>query len=299
MKAHTLILVFSGLLALVATTASAQPNSFLKFSTVNVGLQLWSPSESASLEKLKLLAKDESDFTEIDLTDYHQGFVIINGSSEDGVPFILPNDKVNTSKALKKMRFYGQLGFVPYSKEKERYLENRELLFGIYYQPYVYHNTNFMNRDTVLLDSIVGNYVYYTEWSTVLGLTGDYLFKTDPSKRLGAFFGVGVGIGTSLHPAIIENYGSFSQTIHADTFVNGISSLQYFEGITDTKNDIPSAASLLIELRFPFGGSLRISESFFIVANVEGKLSKQVYFNGESFASRLGIAGTIGVKYQF
>ncbi|HUM45467.1 MAG TPA: hypothetical protein PLD84_00975 [Chitinophagales bacterium] len=299
MKRYAAILVLGGLLAFEALTASAQPNPFLKFSSVNAGVQLWSPSETASLEKLKLLAKDETDFTPIDLADYHQGFITINSADKNGVPFILPNDKVNTSKVLKRMRFYGQLGFIPYSKKKERYLENRELLFGMYYQPYVYHNTNFMNRDTVLVDSIIGNYVYYTEWSPVLGFTGDYLFKTDPSKRAGAYFGAGVGIGTAIHPVILENYGSFVQTIQSDTFANGISTVQYFEGMTDTKNNIPAAASLLLELRFPFGGTLRIAEGFFILANIEGKLSKQVYFNGESFASRFGIAGTLGAKYQF
>ncbi|MGB3075749.1 MAG: hypothetical protein WBB36_10540 [Chitinophagales bacterium] len=278
--------------------AKGQPKPFLQFSSITAGLQLWAPSESASLNKIKLLAKDENDFTTIDLSEYHEGFVTINGSSKTGVPFILPDDKVNTAGALKSMRFFSQLGFVPYSKKKGQYLNNRELLFGLYYQPYVYHNTNFMNRDTILLDSIIGNYVYYTEWSPVSGLTADYIFKTDPSKRFGAYFGAGAAIGTAVHPSIIENYGIFSQTIASDTFSNGISTVQYFESVTDTKNDIPAATSLLMELRFPFGGSIRFAEQFSIVANIEGKLSKQIYLNGASFETRFGIAGTVGVKFQ-
>ncbi len=282
---------------LSATLANAQRTPFLQFSSVSAGLQLWSPSEPASLNKIMLLAKDENDFTAIDLSDYHEGLVKISGSSKTGVPFILPGDKVNTSTALNSMRFYCQAGFVPYRKTKGQYLYQRELLFGLYYQPYVVHNTNFMNRDTIRVDSIIGNYAYYTEWSPVLGLTADYVFKTDPSKRAGAFFGMGAAVGAAVHPSILENYGSFSQTIVSDTFSNGINTVQYFESINDMKQDIPSAASFLVELRFPFGGSLRIADQISIFAHIEGKLSKQVYLNGESFASRFGIAASFSLRY--
>ncbi|MBK6484538.1 MAG: hypothetical protein KBF32_03670 [Chitinophagales bacterium] len=289
------------LLTVFATLALAQSSSpgSLQLSSVNIGLQLWSPSEPASFDKLKLLARDEADLTPIDLTEYSQGQFSISAESEEGIPFVLPDDKVNTANVLKGMRFYAQLGFNPYSKKLERFLENRELLFGVYYQPYVYHNTGFLDRDTLLVDSIIGNYAYYTEWTPVLGFTGDYIFKTDPSKRVGAYFGAGAAIGTALHPVILEQYGSFIQTIKSDTFSNGINTIQYFESRSDTKNTLPASGSLLLELRFPFGGTLRIADNFSIMVNAEGKLSKQIYFNGESFASRFGIAGTIGMKYEF
>ncbi len=289
------------MLTAYTTLALAQPapSGSLQLSSVNIGIQLWSPSEPASLDKIKLLARDENDFTPIDLTEYNQGRFSISAESEGGIPFILPDDKVNTADVLKGMRFYAQLGFEPYSRKQERFLESRELLFGLYYQPYVYHNTSFLDRDTLLVDSIIGNYAYYTEWTPVLGFSGDYIFKTDPSKRVGAYFGLGAAIGTSLHPVILEQYGSFIQTIESDTFSNGINTIQYFETLDDTKNTIAASGSLLMELRFPFGGTLRIADRFSIVANAEGKLSKQIYFNGESFATRFGIAGTIGMKYEF
>lgn len=246
-----------------------------------------------------LLASQTDDFTPIELDEYHEGWISISGSSKNGVPFVLPDDKVNTSGAFKSMRFYCQAGFVPYSKRKEQYLYNRELLFGLYYQPYVVHRTNFMNRDTIRTDSILGNYVYYTEWSPMLGLSADYIFKTDPAKRAGAYFGFGAATGIAVHPVILENYGSFSQTIVSDTFSNGINTVQYFEGISDTKNTIPAVTSFLLEMRFPFGGSLRIADQLSLFANIEGKISKQVYLNGESFATRFGIAVSFALRFGF
>lgn len=270
----------------------------LKLNSVTAGFQLWSPSEKASLEEIEGLAKNVDDFTPFDLSKYQAVYFSIHSTSEEGVPFVLPDDPVN-SKFLRKSRFYLQMGFVPYSKKREDYLTSRELKFGAYYQPYVYHNTGYLDLDTIRTDSLVGHYIYYTEWTPVAGLTADYVFKTDPTKRVGAYFGFGAAIGASLHPGILENYGSFAETIRTDSFSNGTASYPYFESLSDTKNNIPAAASLLLELRFPFGGSLAIAKNFSLLLNAEGKLSKQVYFNGASFPSRFGIAGTVGVNYQF
>lgn len=101
---------------LIVGIANGQPTPKLQFSSVNAGLQLWGPSETASFNKIKMLAKEENDFTPIDLSEYHEGFITINGSNKNGVPFTIPNDKVNTAGALKGMRFFTQLGFVPYSQ---------------------------------------------------------------------------------------------------------------------------------------------------------------------------------------
>lgn len=298
MPLKPLFLLLAVLLLQIAFV-KGQPAQRLQFSSVNAGIQLWAPSEFASLAKLKLLSKNEDDFTPLDLSEYHEGFVTINGKSNTGIPFILPNNKVSNAGALKTLRFFGQLGFIPYSKKREQYLVNRELLFGIYVQPYVYHNTGFINRDTILQDSIIGNYAYYTEWSPVVGLSADYVFKSDPSKRAGAYFGIGAAAGCSVHPVIMEEYGKFSQTILADTFSNGVFVKQYFESLEDNSQSIAACTSLLLELRFPFGGTLRIADDWTILANIEAKLSKQVYLNGTAFDTRLGIAGTLGLRFGF
>lgn len=282
----------------VETKAQVDSKPFLKLSSLNAGLQFWSPSEATTFEHLQLLAKNAGDFTPIDLSDYALGKFAINAKGEDGVPFILPNAPVNTSKFLSGTRFYLQAGFQPYSKKKKSHPASRELLIGLYYQQYVYHNANYLDLDTLRPDSLIGNYVYYTEWTPVLGLTGDYIFKTDPAKRVGAYFGMGAGIGTSVHPVILENYGTFSEVIRTDTFSNGVASYPYFKGLTDTKNTIAAVPSLMLELRFPFGGTLLLSKGWSLMANVEGKISKQIYFNGESFSSRFGIAATVGVRYR-
>jgi hypothetical protein len=189
--------------------------------------------------------------------------------------------------------------FALLNHKTNEYRKKATLSFGLFYQPFYYHQLQFVRTDTIAIDSLILNYVYYDEWTPVLGVNGAYFFHTDPDKWISAYAGVGISIGVSVHPQITETYGAMSNKIVMDS-VSGASYPNYiFTVLTNQQNTFAAKPSLLLEGKIPFGVNFRIFNPLDLFLQGEVIASKEIYLeDGPYFPPKIYPSLSVGLKLK-
>jgi len=174
----------------------------------------------------------------------------------------------------RKLNF--EVGFNPYSKKLNDYNKKREILFGLYYS-----GSDLANRKSTKMTSVPGDtfshnsVMYqndtikrtqksYREEANVLGLTFQYLYKTDPEKRFSLFAGYGINLGYAVNARIYKRSSKDS------AIVVGLSgaqpSFELFNNETKLGTDVHRSSveakpTFLTNVFIPVGLNLRLSQS--------------------------------------
>ena len=111
-----------------------------------------------------------------------------------------------------------EIGLNPYSKKLNGYNKKRELILGLYYSSFnlvdkssakfttVPGDTFSNNSVKYQTDTLIRTHRTYRKEADVLGITAQYLYKTDPQKRLSLFTGYGINAGYAINEQIYKNY---------------------------------------------------------------------------------------------
>ncbi|HYV95331.1 MAG TPA: hypothetical protein VE978_26395 [Chitinophagales bacterium] len=254
---------------------------------------------SLSFDEISQFAKNPSQFTTIDLSDYHPFIISFKITDNGEIVFQSPSGPVNDDRIRSFVRYNVSASFSMLNHKTNEYRNNRELQFGLFYQPWRYHQSPYARIDTITSDSLQFNYAYYDEWSPMLGVQGAYLFRTNPDKWINAYAGAGFGIGASVHPQIAETFGVIAVKNIFDTASTAIPR-NTFHLLSNTQNIFPAKPSILLEGRIPFGVDFKIIRGLNLFLEAEAVASKQIYLqNAPSFPVKISFAESVGLKLNF
>jgi hypothetical protein len=219
------------------------------------------------------------------------------------------------------------LGLTPYSKKLGKYRENRELRFsvggslGSRNNFYYYDNNAFVidtfqsvngNGRLYADSSITKNYYVTLDFSEVnFGLS--YLFKTDVSRRVNFYAGVGANYGIALRSTVsideniyrsIYYYNENDQPAEDEyVFYGGYNSYAYSFSTSTTNLKNPMQ---FVRVFIPFGLNFRISKkpaSFFHDVELYTELNPGVEFQilspEKTYANPYFGVGFIGFRYSW
>jgi hypothetical protein len=181
------------------------------------------------------------------------------------------NGNITTSRQLNL-----EIGFNPYSKKLGDYNKERELSFGLYYSGSDLSNRNSTKFTIVPGDTFSHNSAIYQtdtikrthhisrEEASVLGISAQYLYKTNPDKRFSLFAGYGINIGYALNARIYKRYTRDSSLVlmpynaqaSANDFNNGT-----LLGSVEQKSSRDARTTFLTSVYIPFGVNFRLSKS--------------------------------------
>ncbi len=184
-----------------------------------------------------------------------------------------------------------EIGLNPYSKKLGDYNKKRELTIGIFYS-----GSNLEDRhgeyfastpgDTFSINSVK----YQTDTvsrtrksfeirANVIGASVQYLFKTDPEKRVSLFTGVGIDAAYAITANIHESYQKdsavllsfYNSSANYDQFGSG-----NFLGSEETKTFTKAEPTIFASINMPFGINFRLCKkkeiwnqmNFFIKGNL-------------------------------
>jgi hypothetical protein len=134
-----------------------------------------------------------------------------------------------------------EMGFNPYSKKLDDYNKQRELDIGLTYSGSNLKDKNsnkftstpgdtFSHNSALYqTDTIKRTHQIYHEEASVLGISAQYLYKTNPDKKISLFTGYGINVGYALTARIYKKYSSDSVLVvtpynipaNANDFSNG------------------------------------------------------------------------------
>jgi len=294
----TKIFLISILLALGAATVAAQNSiPFLKLKTVSPGFGLINPGDqSLNIDQLKQLAKDPSAFTLLDLTGYTQGAYRVKIVENGLVVFQSPNGKVDDNKLITQSRFELQASFDIRCNAKNNYAKHEELRFGLFYQPYQFQQSQYINIESVSEDSTAYHYAYYDAWTPILGINGDFIFRTNPDKWIFGYAGAGIAIGGSVHPQTAETFGTWTSKVTSDTSAQF--STYRFSILSNMQNAFPGKSSFLLEGRIPIGVNARLFKGIYVFLQGNITASKQFFLGGSSMNQGIYLGVTGGLRFR-
>src|SRR5205085_1485618 len=131
----------------------AQDQHALQLTSISADFKLISQDYSAiSFEKISALTNSFAMFSTIDLSSYRGNSSYqfnINSSSQH---FVSPGGPVNTRSIIGHSRIELSTFFSMLNHKSNEYRLNRELSFGLVYQPVRYHQSQFTRTDTITTD---------------------------------------------------------------------------------------------------------------------------------------------------
>jgi len=168
------------------------------------------------------------------------------------------------------------IGMNPYSKKLGAYNKKRELYIGLYYSGSDLANHHSIRTETIPGDTFSFNTVRYqtdtlirsqrifVEKANVIGVNVQYLFKTDPEKRISLFTGFGIGaayaVSTRIHETFIKDtavvLGVYGTNTFASDFDRGT-----FVGGQEVRVRKTADPTLFASIAIPFGVNFRLAKN--------------------------------------
>ena len=254
---------------------------------------------SLSFDQISQFAKDPSQFTPIDLSDYHAGVISFKIVENGEVVFQSPTGPVDDNSIWSSITYNVNASFSMLNHKTNEYRTDRELQFGLFYQPWRYHQSPYVRIDTITSDSVHFNYAYYDEWTPMIGVQAAYFFRTNPDKWISAYAGAGFAIAASVHPQIAETFGVIAAKEVFDTTASSTFSSETFYLLSNTQNIFPAKPSVLLEGKIPLRVNFRISGKLSLFFQEEVVASKQIYFqDAPSFDIKISFAESVGLKLK-
>jgi hypothetical protein len=218
------------------------------------------------------------------------------------------------------------IGLTPYSKKLGKYRDNREIRFSVggsigtrnnfYYYDNVYTTIDTFqsvnSNELVYADSVVRKHVRYSLDFSEINFGVSYLFKTDVSRRVHFYTGVGANYGIALRSTVYFNEDDFRSVYYYDDnnkpsedednfFYNDNFSSSYSEDATNLKDPMQFA-----RVYIPLSVNLRLSKkpaSFFSHVDLYTEISPGVEFqflSGEkTYANPYVGFAFIGFRYHW
>jgi len=166
-----------------------------------------------------------------------------------------------------------EMGFNPYCKKLGDYNKKQELIIGLYYSSSDlanHHSEHFVSTpgDTIVVnsvkyqtDTVARLRRSYVEKANVLGAEVQYLFKTDPERKVSLFTGVGINAAYAVTTRIYESYVKDSAVLlsfynaspNYDQFGSG-----NFLGNEEQKYHKPADPTFFASINMPFGVNFRL-----------------------------------------
>ncbi len=224
--------------------------------------------------------------------------------------------------------FKFNLGLTPFSKKKNAYRNNRELRLGIGFnfgsrRSFNFYNTDFIAADTfvssngnppIYADSAFGSYHYYSENFYEFNINIAYLFKTDPSKRLYLYAGIGAEYGISMRYFLRYDNLETTELVYYDEGNPPSGDYYYYYGKYSDNNDYDYSSSStktnmlnaahFVRAYIPLGINFRIStgNSFWQHMNVYSELNPGVEFqivpNDRTYINPYWGVALVGLSYR-
>jgi hypothetical protein len=168
-----------------------------------------------------------------------------------------------------------EIGLNPYSKKLGDYNKKRELSVGLYYSGSDLADKNSIEFASTAGDTFSYNSVMYQadtisrtqrtylEKANVLGASIQYLYKTDPEKRISLFTGYGINAAYAITARIHESYTKDSAVVvnfygskpNLDGIDNGT-----FLGSDEQKVSYKAKPTLFASVFIPFGINFRLCQ---------------------------------------
>ncbi len=169
-----------------------------------------------------------------------------------------------------------EIGFNPYSKKLGDYNRKREFLIGLFYSGSDLVNRNsteFTSRpgDTLSFNSVMyqtdtlsKTHHTFRKEADVLGLSFQYLYKTDPEKMISLFTGYGMNVGYTINSRIYER--NSKDSVVALNFYNALTNYSNFEnsprlGSEETIVSKNADPTLITSVYIPFGLNMRLCKT--------------------------------------
>jgi hypothetical protein len=212
-----------------------------------------------------------------------------------------------------------EIGLNPWSKKLNNYNKKRELTIGLFYSGSDLESRKSMEFASTPGDTFTINSIkYQTDTvsrtskshvvnANVLGASVQYLFKTDPEKRISLFTGVGIDAAFAITSRIHDNYQKDSSVMlsfygnktNYDQFDNG-----YFLGSEEQKSSLKADPTIFASINMPFGVNFRLCKkkdiwnqmNIFIRGNL-GLETEIVVHHETHFNPYIGCA--VGFKFDF
>ncbi|MEI8204632.1 MAG: hypothetical protein WCH34_16560 [Bacteroidota bacterium] len=181
------------------------------------------------------------------------------------------NSNGNTRKMLNL-----EIGFNPYSKKLGTYNTKREMLIGLYYSgsDLVNHNTTKFSSTTgdtlsfnsviYQTDTITRTHHIYRKEADVLGVSFQYLYKTDPEKMFSLFTGYGINAGYTITSRIYEKTTRDSAVtlnfLNAKPNYNNFNDLSLL-GTDEITTQMNGKPTILASVFIPFGVNMRLCKT--------------------------------------
>jgi hypothetical protein len=226
-----------------------------------------------------------------------------------------------------RMKF--NLGLTPFSKKKNEYRHNRELRLGVGFNSGIRRSFNFYKTDYIAADTFVssngnrpiyadsafGSYHIYNENFYEFNINIAYLFKTDPSRRLYLYAGLGAEYGISIRYFLRYENIETSEIVYYDE-ANPPSGNDYYyygkytgdNGYTvnssSTKTNMLNAAHF-VRTYIPLGINFRISNgnSFWKHMNVYSEINPGLEFqivpSDQTYVNPYWGVALVGLSYKF
>lgn len=218
------------------------------------------------------------------------------------------------------------LGLTPYSKKLEKYRENRELRFSLggsfgSRNSFYYNDNNYFEIDTfqsingneiIYADSNINKDYYYSLDYSEINFGLSYIFKTDVSRRVHFYAGVGVNYGIALRSTVSVDENIYRSVYYYNEndkptdddmvyYDNSNSSVTFYSSTTNLKSPMQ-----FVRAYIPLGFSLNLSKkpaSFFSHVDLYTELNPGVEFqilsSEKTYANPYIGVGLIGFRYKW
>lgn len=256
----------------------------------------------------------------IDITGYK------NGGSGWGFNGMYPYSGMYYGGGSGNGNLLFNLGLTPYSKKLGKYRENRELRFSVggslgnRNNFFFYDNTYFVidtfqsvnGGNIIYADSNITKYYNYTLNFSEINFGASYLFKTNVSRRVHFYTGVGFNYGIALRSSVdvyedvyrsVYYYNEYDKPSDDNTiYYNGDNyDYSYTSDVTNLKKPMQFA-----RVYIPLGLSLNLSkkpQSFFSHVDLYTELNPGVEFqilsSEKTYANPYFGVGFIGFRYHW
>jgi hypothetical protein len=238
--------------------------------------------------------------------------------SKDHYSWTEGNMMKGSGNTVSKNQIVFELGLNPWSKKSGNYNKKQELTIGLIYTRSNYSNlisqeyfstpgdTFTNNSVNYRTDTLLSTQIIHAQQANLLGIGVQYLFKTDPERRLSAFTGVGIDAAFSITSRIFETHlrdsavavGYLDSKPENYDINNGkfLGELQTIETITDP--------NFTTSIAIPFGLNLRLCKKKEILNQFnlvfKGSLGLEAEFivnHKPHFNPFMGMS--IGLKFDF
>lgn len=235
-----------------AQEQSKQPFVRLSSFQISQGIGVQNIDHSVSFEDFKKISSDQDIFNR-DLSDYNTNTLFGNNS------FVMPH-------------FEALAGFQFLNKNKS-YNPQRELQIGIGFGQYQIDGFSFFKHEAfatdtfvsgtgeqIIRDSIRNYHQYYDHYADMMTISVNYMFKSNTTKRLYAYTGIGLRTGFSLNSVVESGYHESERSeIRENNSLHGHISYWGYDN-EDSEYDNRDAHSIFTaNLHLQFGLNMRIS----------------------------------------